>query len=110
MAAKPPIPKDGAEAFNKAVAAFYNWTVEEQRDSLIEPHIVQRYSIGAVCDLIRAFDDPMPENVYQFLTWLAAKLSGDPPADRSYASGAKCLKALRDKHLSRIETSHQADP
>ena len=73
MAAKPPIPKDGAEAFNKAVAAFYNWTVEEERDSLIEPHIVQRYSIGAVCDLIRAFDDPMPENVYQFLTWLAAR-------------------------------------
>src|SRR5438105_1871941 len=110
MPAKYPIPKDVAEAFNKALAAFYGWTVEEERDSRVEPSIVQRYSIGAVCDLIEVFDDPMPENVYQFLTWLAAEHSMDAPSDRSYASGAKCLRALRDRHLSPIETSQQQDP
>lgn len=110
MPAKHPIPKEGAEAFNKALAAFYAWTIEEERDRHVEPSIVQRYSIAAVCDVIGAFDDPMPENVYQFLTWLAAEHTLAAPVDRSYASGAKCLRALRDTHLSPIETSQQRDP
>ena len=109
MPASHPIPKEAAEAFNKALAAFFAWTVEEQRDSRIEPSIVQRYSIAAVCDLIETFADPMPENVYQFLTWLAAEHTIAAPADRSYASGAKCLRTLRDKHLSPIGTSQQRD-
>jgi hypothetical protein len=109
MAAENPIPKDGAEAFNKALAAFYAWTAEEERDSRIEPSIVQRYSIGAVCDLIEVFDDPMPENVYQFLIWLAGEHSVAAPADRSYTSGARCLRALRDRHLSPIATSQRRD-
>ncbi|MBV9018084.1 MAG: hypothetical protein JO058_20745 [Alphaproteobacteria bacterium] len=110
MASKYPIPHEGAEAFNKALAAFYAWTVEEARDSRVEPSIVQRWSIRAVCDLIAVYDDPMPENVYQFLTWLAAEHSVSPPGDRSFASGAKCLKALRGKHLSPAETNQQQDP
>ena len=110
MAVNYPIPKEGAEAFNKALAAFYAWTVEEERDSRAEPIIVQRCSIGAVCDLIAVFDDSMPENVYQFLTWLAAEHSVAAPADRSFASGAKCLRALRDQHLSPVDTNQQRDP
>jgi hypothetical protein len=110
MPAKYTIPKNGAEAFNKALAAFYAWTMEEDRDSRVEPNIVQHYSIGAVCDLIEAFDDPMPENVYQFLIWLAGEHSVAAPADRSYASGAQCLRALRDRHLSPVATTQQRDP
>lgn len=109
MTAKHPIPKDGAEAFNKALAAFYAWTIEDERDSRVEPGIVQRCSIGAVCDLIEAFDDPMPENVYQFLIWLAAEHSVTAPPNRSYASGAQCLRALRDRHLSSVAPSQQRD-
>ena len=105
MAVNYPIPKEGAEAFNKALATFYAWTVEEERDSRAEPIIVQRCAIGAVCDLIAVFDDPMPENVYQLLTWLAAEHSVAAPADRSFASGAKCLRALRDQHLSPVDTN-----
>jgi hypothetical protein len=71
---------------------------------------VQRCSIGAVCDLIAVFDDPMPENVYQLLTWLAAEHSVAAPADRSFANGAKCLRALRDQHLSPVDTNQQRDP
>ena len=110
MAVNCPIPKEGAEAFNKALAAFYAWTVEEERDSGVEPSIAQRCSIGAVCDLIAGFDDLMPENVYRFLTRLAAEHSVAPPGDRSFASGGKCLKALRDKHLSPVKTNQQQDP
>jgi hypothetical protein len=101
MAVNYPIPKEGAEAFNKALAAFYAWTVEGERDSRAEPIIVQRCSIGAVCDLIAVFDDPMPENVYQLLTWLAAEHSVAAPADRSFASGAKCLSAAGSAPLAR---------
>jgi len=103
-------PKEGAEAFNKALAAFYAWTVEEERNGRVEPSIVQRCSIRAVCDLCAAFDDPMPENVYQLLTSLAAEHSIASPDDRSFASGAKCLKALRDKHISPAETNRQQRP
>lgn len=107
MAGNHPIPKEGAEAFNKALAAFYAWTVEEERDSRVEPSILQRCSIAAVCELTAVFEDPMPENVYQFLTWLASEHSVAAPADRSYASGAMCLRALRDTHLTPVETNYQ---
>ena len=100
MPADNPIPKDFADAFNKALAAFHNWTTEENRDGLIEPEFVQRHSIRSMCNFIEAFDDPMPDNVYQFLCWLAAGQSGAAPDDRSYASGARCLRALRDKHIA----------
>lgn len=109
MAPNVTIPNEGAEAFNKALAAFYAWTVEEERDSRVEPGVVQRYSIGAICDLIEAFDDPMPENVYQFLIWLAAEHSVVTPGDRSYASGAKCLRELRNQHMASAENSREQD-
>jgi hypothetical protein len=107
VAANNPIPKDFAGAFNKALAAFHNWTTEEHRDGLIEPEFVQRHSISSVCNFIEAFNDPMPDNVYQFLCWLAAGQSGTAPDDRSYASGARCLRALRDKHITRHEERRQ---
>jgi hypothetical protein len=60
-------PKDRADAFNKAIAALHNWTLEEKRDTAGEPSIAQRYSIGEICDLLEAFDGPKPENAYQFM-------------------------------------------
>ena len=103
------IPKDFADAFNKALAAFHNWTTEGNRNSVIEPEFVQRHSIGSMCNFIEVFNDPMPDNVYQFLCWLAAGQSGAAPNDRSYASGARCLRALRDKHLARHEERRQQE-
>jgi hypothetical protein len=102
--------KAGVEAFNKALAAVYAWTIEEEEASSGEPSSVQRCSIGAMCDLIEVFDDPMPENVYQFLTWMAAEHSVTAPADRSYASGSIRLRALRDKNLSPADTGLQRYP
>jgi hypothetical protein len=104
-----PIPQDRADAFNKAIAAFHNWTIEENRDSLIEPEIVQRHSISAVCNFVEAFNDPMPDNVYQFLCWLAAEQSGAAPDNPSYASGARCLRALRDKYMARHEEQRKRE-
>lgn len=100
-------PKDRADAFNKAIAALHNWTAEEKRDTAAEPSIVQRYSIDEICDLLEAFDGPMPENAYQFLCWLADQHSGEPPQDRSYASGAKCLRSLWDKYRPGIAPEPQ---
>lgn len=103
MPAKSIAPKEAAELFNKAIAVFYAWVVDELSDGRIEPSIVQRYSIGAACDLVQAFDDPMPANAYELLVSLAGSHAVPVPADRSYASGAICLKALRSKHLASIE-------
>ena len=103
MAAKAPIPKEGIELFKKALAVFYAWIVDELNEECIEPSIVQRCSIGAACDLIQPFDDPMPENVHELLIRLAAERAVPAPADRSYASGATCLRAMRNKHLASIE-------
>lgn len=82
---------------------FYAWVVDELNDGSIEPCIVQRHSIGAACDFVQAFDDPMPENAYELLVSLAAAHAVPAPADRSYASGATCLRTLRDQHLRRLE-------
>ena len=80
---------------------FYAWIVDELSEGRIEPSIVQRYSIGAACDLVQAFEDPMPANAYELLVSLAAASAVPAPANLSYASGAMCLRALRDKHLRR---------
>ena len=40
MLADNPIPKDFADAANKALAAFHNWATEENRDGLVEPEFV----------------------------------------------------------------------
>jgi hypothetical protein len=109
MPADNPIPKDFADAFNKALVAFHSWTTEENRDGLIEPEFVQRHSISSMCNFIEAFNHPMPDNVYQFLCWLAAGQSGAAPGDRSYASGARCLRALRDKHIARHQEQRQRE-
>ena len=103
MPAKAAIPKEAAELFNKALAVFYAWTVDELSEERVEPSIAQRYSIGAACDLVQSFNDPMPANAYELLVSLAAAGDIRAPADRSYASGALCLKALRSKHLASIE-------
>jgi hypothetical protein len=103
-----PIPTDRADAFKKAVVVFHSWTVEEGRDSAMEPEIVQRHSISAVCNFVEAFSDPMPDVVYKFLCWLAAEQSGAAPDDHSYTSGARCLRALRDKHMKGEEKKIRA--
>ena len=103
MPAKGAIPKEAAQLFNKALAVFYAWIVDELSEERVEPSIAQRYSIGAACDLVQSFDDPMPANAYELLVRLAAARAVRAPADRSYASGAICLNALRSKHLVSIE-------
>ena len=102
------VPKEGAELFNKALAVLYVWTIDELNDGQIEPSIMQRYSIGAACDLVQAFGDPMPANAYELLMSLpaAAHLPFLHPQTSHTQSGATCLRALRDKRL-RVDWSDQ---
>ena len=105
-----PMPADRADAFNKAIAALHNWIVEDKRDKLLEPTIVQRHTIAAVCDFVEVFNEPMPDNVYRFLCWLAAEHSGTAPQDRSYASGARCLRMIRDSHADAMKKEPNSEP
>src|SRR5215471_1989598 len=102
MVARDPISTETAELFNRALALFYAWIMDELSERHIEPGIVQQYSIGTVCDLVQAFDDPMSTDAYELLISLAGAHAVPAPADRSYASGARCLRALRDMYLEPI--------
>jgi len=102
MAARGPIPEEAAELFNKALALFYAWMMDELSQRHLEPHILQQYSIGMVCDLVQAFDDPMQTNAYEMLIGLTEAHAVPVPNDRSYASGATCLRELRDTYLEAI--------
>jgi hypothetical protein len=102
MPVRGPIPEDSAELFNQALALFYAWIMDELRERHLQPRIVQQYSIGMVCDLVQAFDDSMQANAYELLISLASAHAVPIPKDRSYASGATCLRALKGKYLESI--------
>jgi len=102
MVARDPISTETAELFNRALALFYAWIMDELSERHIEPGIVQQYSIGSVCDLVQAFDDTMSTDAYELLLSLAGAHAVPAPADRSYASGARCLRTLLDNYLGSI--------
>jgi hypothetical protein len=52
----------------------------------------------------------MPDNVYRFLCWLAAEHSGTAPQDRSYASGARCLRMIRDNRADAMKKEPNSEP
>jgi len=45
----------------------------------------------------------MPAGIYGFLYSLALQHYIDSPDDYTYASGAKCLRAIHNKYMARIE-------
>jgi hypothetical protein len=100
-----PITKDEADAFDDAVAALDNWAGEDT-----EPKVIFRgecCTIGTVCNLAALFSDSMPEGMYGLLYSLALQYYVEPPDDYSYASGAKCLRAVRNKCVARLEARRQ---
>jgi hypothetical protein len=108
MAARGPIPTEAVELFNMALALFYAWMMDELRERHIEPSIVQKYSIGTVCDLVQVFDDPMPTDAHELLISLAGAHAVPAPTDGSYVSGARCLRALSDRYLELLERTRFA--
>jgi hypothetical protein len=53
-------------------------------------------AISVVCGLVTKFNDPMPDDIYQYLSSQAG--SSGELADRSYGNGARCLAGLiRDR-------------
>ena len=100
-----PITKDEADAFDDAVAALDNWAGEDT-----EPKVIfrgERCTIGTVCNLAALFSDPMPEGMYGLLYSLALEHYVEPPDDYSYASGANCLRAVRNKYMARLDARRQ---
>jgi len=100
-----PITKDEADAFEDAVAALDDWAGEHP-----EPKVLfrgERCTIGTVCNLVGLFTESMPEGMYGLLYSFALQHYVEPPDDCSYASGAKCLRAVRNKYMARIEARRQ---
>ena len=100
-----PITKHEADAFDDAVAAIDSWAGEDT-----EPKVLlhgERCTIGTVCDLIGLFSEPMPAGIYGLLYSLALQHYVEPPDDYIYASGAKCLRAVHNKCVARIDAERQ---
>lgn len=105
-----PISTDLAEAFRDAVEAFLVW-----RQSNPEPEVSingRGYSMTAVCGLVDSFGDDLPEPVSEWLNYymdiscndLRAKLG----ADRTYRTGADCLRELINRRKEGWERSEAA--
>ncbi len=102
-----PIPDSHRDAFSEAVAAFHDWNRGGS-----EPQISlegQPYTVGAICNAVVVFRDPMPDGVYDDLCEIAKQFRGGPeglghscegPKGHSYASGAFCLLRLYDARVA----------
>ena len=94
-----PITKHDADAFDGARRS----TVGPERRRNRRCFHGERCTVGTVCDHIGLFSAPMPAGIYGFLYSLALQHYIDSPDDYTYASGAKCLRAIHNKYMARIE-------
>jgi hypothetical protein len=86
-----PIPEELRQAFDEAVGQYSYWDRGGP-----EPLVTlgrTPWTISAVCNLVTKFNDPMPDNVYQYLCGRADS-SCNLQQDRSYGNGARCLYGL----------------
>ncbi len=98
MAEPTPIPPKLAEAFFEAVRAYVRWafvapepSITVDRDDLVP--------ISMVCRRVDAFTDPLPDEVFNALCFLATDntqrhLKEKLGADRTYATAAQCFLEL----------------
>jgi len=102
-----PIRKDEADAFEDAVFVLDSWAGEDK-----EPEVAFRgesCTIGTICNLAGLFSDLVPEGVYGLLYSLALQYYVDPPDDHSYASGAKCLRAVHTRYMASLRAKRQTN-
>jgi hypothetical protein len=87
-----PIPRDLADAFHAAIAAYECWGSGED-----EPQVsidLRPIAIGIVClKVARYNDEPMPDTVWRRLLNLKIDM-GDLDKDNSYGNGARGLERL----------------
>ena len=100
-----PIPADIREAFERAVAAFYDWDCGGDEPLIFyQGRTWDPFSVEMVCRLVMPFSDTTPENVYTIVFEMAEHFRGgqealgghacDGPTDHSYGSVARCLLGL----------------
>lgn len=94
------IPAELREAFHIAIGVIADWHLGGEL-----PPVIYRgrpMEITTICEGAGSFDDEMPDEIYCALCTLA----GDPlsgPKDRSYRSGARCLREIYDYRKARFE-------
>jgi hypothetical protein len=92
-----PIASNLARAFGIAVSAFKSWSSEQDVDPL-SPRREPR-SIVQVCGLVDQFSDRLPAHVFLKLRSYMydvphGELISALETDRSYATGARCLRRM----------------
>lgn len=102
-----PIPPNLQAGFSRALASFVNWRARAALDlepvsiSLSEERSPSGVSVEMMCRLVMRYSGDMHERDYSLLSDIAARMRQvDPPADRTFASGGKCLLALVNRERS----------
>ena len=103
-----PISPKLAESFFQAVRAYVRWgfmgpepSVTAEQDDLVP--------ISTVCRRVDTFTDPLPDEVFDALYFLATEkqLKGKLDAKRTYATGAQyLLKLIEDRKSEWSEECH----
>jgi hypothetical protein len=92
VAESDPIPEELSEALEEAVIAYLNW----EGDNL-EPLISFKYELWAitsVCRLLTSFRDPMPHDVFSYLSLESSRCLPDALIENTYGNGALVLVRL----------------
>ena len=94
MVERTSIPPKLAEAFFEAVRAYVRWAFVAPEPSIAvdQDDIVP---ISTVCRRVNIFTDPLPDDVFNALCFLARRrLKEKLDADRTYATAAQCFLEL----------------
>jgi hypothetical protein len=107
------IPPNLAGAFSEAVLAFNDWK-ENPSNPEREVPIVDRgfHTMSAVCGFVDKYTDQLPAHVSSALrSYLHDMPSGDLKEklelDRTYATGAYCLRALIERRKERHSAAEE---
>ena len=101
MAESTPIPPKLADAFFDAVRAYIRWAFAAPQPTItIDQDAV---SISSVCERVSIFADPIPDEAFNALYFVASTqkpLREKLGTDRTYATGALCLlKLIEDRQI-----------
>lgn len=94
-----PISNDLRDAFGDAAAKLEDWDRGGEEPIILLER--RTYTVGAICDFVRAYSDRAPDEIYVFMCDLAKKFreeglghACEGPKDHSYTSVARCLLGL----------------
>ena len=95
MAHECPIPENLVQAFHEAAGEFKEW----RKYGGPETHVLldgKPHSIGCIAELASEFDDPMPDDIFEFLRMIGG--FGEEPTQNAFKAGGPYLYRVYKEH------------